>query len=525
MFGADSSTDPDGDALAFAWSFGDGGSLVTFVDSAVHTYRDNGTYTVRLIVKDARGAADTASTRVEVANVAPEISISKFPEPVLPVGMVFEAEVVFWEAGTADALHGGISWGDGTSTVLTSSGAAVTHSYSSVGTYSINVWVTDKDGASTARLGPQMKIFDGYEVIDLGTLGGASSRAYALNDHGDIVGASQTASGEWHAFVWKDGVMRDLGLPYPSSKAQAITNSGVISGVGSSRAGGERSRVFRWDAGTLTELGSVYEYDGPDIRVVGMTGRDVLATFETSMSRFYSTIWLNGVKRNLGGLESSNSTALATAMNSNGQVVGASLMAGPAVRDIYHAFLWQNGTMRDLGVLRHFECAETPGRDCGDSWATDVNSAGDVIGHSTGHAVLWPRDGAPIRDLGAGWRPVAINDAGEVAGYDASGARFYRQGVTTRLESLNGQIVVTDLNDRSMLIGTSQGDYGRAHVFVWQPGQARLKDLGTGGRHKEAVAVAINSRGDIIGYSCSYSFFNNCPENATSRAVLWRIKP
>jgi len=459
---------------------------------------------------------------VSVANVAPEISIAKFPEPVLPVGMIVEAEVVFWEAETDDALEGGISWGDGTSTALPSSGVPVTHSYSSVGTYSINVWVRDKDGATTARLGPQMKIFDGYDV-DLGTLGGASTLAYALNDNGDVVGASQTAAGEWHAFVWKNGVMRDLGLPYLSSKAQAITNSGVISGIVSAQAGEERSRVFRWDAGTLTELGSVYEYDGPDIRVVSMTGRDVLATFETSMSRFYSTIWLNGVKRNLGGLESSNSTARAMAMNSRGQIVGSSLMAGPAVRDVYHAFLWQNGVMRDLGVFQHSECPETPGRDCGDAIATDLNSAGDVVGRSTGHAVLWPNDGGLIRDLGVGWQPVAINEAAEVAGYDIAGGVFWRQGVATRLESLNGQMVVRDLNDLSMVIGTSEGDYLRAHVFVWQPCQTRVKDLGTGGP-QTALAIAINARGDIIGNACQGTFYG-CPEGAITRGVLWRIKP
>jgi probable HAF family extracellular repeat protein len=527
-FGTSGSGDPDGDSLTFVWNFGDGTTLVTADTGVAHPYGDNGTFQVTLIVRDEHNAADTAVTSMRVDNAAPEISISKFPEPVLPLGMVLEAEVGFWDMGSAERLQGRITWGDGTSTDLTS-GMPVTHKYAMTGQYSVAVYVTDKDGASTGRLGPRVQIFDGYDVIDLGTLGGASSRAYAMNDKGDVVGTSQTVSGEWHAFVWKNGVMQDLGLPYLSSKAQAITNSGVISGIGTSQAEQERPRVFRWSAGTLTDLGPVYEFEGPDMRVVGMTGRDILATFETSMSRFYSTVWLDGVKRNLGGLESSTSTALATAMNSRGQIVGSSLMTGPAVRDIYHAFLWQDGSMHDLGVLQHFKCPETPGRDCGSAMATDLNTAGDVVGTSVDsffhqHAVLWPSDGGPIRDLGPAWRAVAVNEAGEVAGYDLSGGVFYRQGVTTRLESLNGQMTVADLNDLSMVIGTSQGDYLRAHVFVWQPGQARLKDLGTGGTHKEALAVAINARGDIIGYSCSGGVFNNCPESASSRAILWRIK-
>ena len=34
-----------------------------------------------------------------------------------------------------------------------------------------------------------------YQLIDLGTLGGGSSDATALNDHGQVVGESYTASG------------------------------------------------------------------------------------------------------------------------------------------------------------------------------------------------------------------------------------------------------------------------------------------------------------------------------------------
>src|SRR5262249_50594403 len=39
----------------------------------------------------------------------------------------------------------------------------------------------------------------------LGTLGGNSSSANAINDYGTIVGAAQVASGAWHACVYRDG--------------------------------------------------------------------------------------------------------------------------------------------------------------------------------------------------------------------------------------------------------------------------------------------------------------------------------
>lgn len=58
------SSDPDGDALTFAWSFGDGTS--SSGESVTHAYQSAGTYTVRLIATDIRGLADTTFTTATV---------------------------------------------------------------------------------------------------------------------------------------------------------------------------------------------------------------------------------------------------------------------------------------------------------------------------------------------------------------------------------------------------------------------------------------------------------------------------
>jgi len=58
------STDPDGDALTYEWMFGDGtsGSGVT----VSHAYALGGAYTIRLIVRDPLGLADTVTTTASV---------------------------------------------------------------------------------------------------------------------------------------------------------------------------------------------------------------------------------------------------------------------------------------------------------------------------------------------------------------------------------------------------------------------------------------------------------------------------
>jgi len=40
-------------------------------------------------------------------------------------------------------------------------------------------------------------------MTDLGTLGGNFSGPVAINDRGQVVGYSTTASGELHAFLWE----------------------------------------------------------------------------------------------------------------------------------------------------------------------------------------------------------------------------------------------------------------------------------------------------------------------------------
>src|SRR5687768_13307809 len=57
-----------------------------------------------------------------------------------------------------------------------------------------------------------------FRMIELGTLGGPSSRATDIDQEGRVVGWAMTAELESHAFLWEDGVMINLSASIPDGE-------------------------------------------------------------------------------------------------------------------------------------------------------------------------------------------------------------------------------------------------------------------------------------------------------------------
>lgn len=93
-------------------------------------------------------------------------------------------------------------------------------------------------------------LYDHGVMKDLGTLGGAISKGFGINDAGQVAGVSYTILGnsqDFRAFLYANGAMRDLGtvVPGANSWARGINNRGQVVGwydVGTGRA-------FIWDQG------------------------------------------------------------------------------------------------------------------------------------------------------------------------------------------------------------------------------------------------------------------------------------
>ena len=74
-FSSANSFDPEGQALTYTWTFGDGST--SREANPAHTYSSGGTYNVTLVVKDSAGASSApATTQINVNNSAPTLNIN-----------------------------------------------------------------------------------------------------------------------------------------------------------------------------------------------------------------------------------------------------------------------------------------------------------------------------------------------------------------------------------------------------------------------------------------------------------------
>ena len=73
-FSSQGSRDPDGDAISYAWTFGDGSSSAQANPS--HTFTNKGSYTVKLTVTDNKGASASKTILIGVGESKPSITIT-----------------------------------------------------------------------------------------------------------------------------------------------------------------------------------------------------------------------------------------------------------------------------------------------------------------------------------------------------------------------------------------------------------------------------------------------------------------
>jgi probable HAF family extracellular repeat protein len=305
-----------------------------------------------------------------------------------------------------------------------------------------------------------------YTLTDLGSLGGGDTQAFDLNDSAQVVGYSRTASLQSRAFLWNDGQMVNLGVVNADDYQSAAVDLNVLGhAVGTSTLKNGLARAALWRNGSIIGLTpELPPYEGTSFASAINDHGHIVGAIDDDGSLFYDGIlWANGSRTALGDL-GGGSTRPAD-INNAGQIVGTSTTS--VELGASHAFLWQNGVMTDLGLLRS---------DDQDSAASAINADGVIVGTSE----------RLDENTSVDYRPFV-----------------WENGVMSAIPTPSHEAYATDINDAGVVVGLmrTSGAASPYHAWIYANGVVtNLNSLITSGSGLHvAYANAINNNGQIAG--------------------------
>jgi len=141
----ETSSDLDGEVIAWFWDLGDG--MTSSQQNPTHTYEISGTYTASLLVLDNDGRASSRTEQtITITNSPPAVSF-RAPSTATVGVAVRLVDASLDPSPNGRIVHVGWDFGDGTYEAGGPSvGGAYSHTYTTPGTYTVRLYVIDKDG-------------------------------------------------------------------------------------------------------------------------------------------------------------------------------------------------------------------------------------------------------------------------------------------------------------------------------------------------------------------------------------------
>lgn len=203
-------TDPGGDAITYAWDFGDGTVLAG--QQVVHGMGDDGPFVVRLTATDDGGLSGSQTMIVTCDNRPP--TLQGLVHPPLIAGDPVSISALVTDPGRLDTFT--IDWSIGGAPPV--QGPSLDTTFVLPGSYALDLTITDDDGGVT-DVSVVLDVTDGPPILDLlsmpASVGEGQSVAMAVLAHDDAgepftvtwdFGDGETAIGQQVEHAWaQDG--------------------------------------------------------------------------------------------------------------------------------------------------------------------------------------------------------------------------------------------------------------------------------------------------------------------------------
>ena len=217
-----------------------------------------------------------------------------------------------------------------------------------------------------------------YRLVDLGLQESDQSEAVAVNDNGQVAG-SYWMFGKKYYFLWEeDNGITLIDLP-EFTNISVLNNAGQIAGNYKDAAG--KDRGFIWDL--QSGFSDIDTLGGSFTRVYGMNDLGQIVgesessslSFVDKLNEQHAFLWQDGSMTDLGAISGDlgviGDRSKATSINNQGQIIGTSnyliVHKRKFLRKNNHAVIWRNGVLEEIDNALDSDCNAS---------ATSINDLG-----------------------------------------------------------------------------------------------------------------------------------------------------